>query len=100
MNWFPSKKSLARLWAKIRLLTSSKRCFRSITEVINDLNQLLRGWSTYFTPGYPREAFKATNRFVQIRLLRHLNRRSQRPYQPPAGVSYYAHFQALGLEYL
>jgi hypothetical protein len=37
---------------------------------------------------------------VLCRLKRHLRRRSQRPFRPPEGVTYYAHLQALGLEFL
>lgn len=32
--------------------------------------------------------------------MRHLRRRSQRPFRPPEGVSFYTHLQALGLELL
>ena len=100
LNLQPSKKSLGRLRNKIYDLTSSKRSFRPITEMIGDLNSVLRGWSNYFRLGYPRDAFHDVNQFVQLRLARHLHRRSQRPYKPPEGVSNYAHFQALGLRYL
>ena len=61
LNLFPSKKSQARLREKIHDLTSSKRCFRPLTEVIGDLNSVLRGWSNDFRLGYPREAFHAIN---------------------------------------
>ena len=100
LNVFPSKTALARLRDKVRLLTSGQRCFQPIPVVIAEVNQLLRGWKAYFGHGYPRVAFRKINRFVQDRLIRHLRRRSQRPYRPPVGVTYYAHLQALGLEFL
>lgn len=100
LNVFPSKKALVRLRDKLRLLTSGQRCFEPIPTVITEVNRLLRGWKEYFAYGYPRVAFRAINRFVQDRLIRHLRRRSQRPYRPPEGVSYYTHLQALGLESL
>jgi len=100
LNVFPSKKALARLRDKLRLLTSGQRCFQPIPAVIAEVNRLLRGWKAYFAHGYPRVAFRKVNQFVQDRLIRHLRRRSQRPYRPSEGVSYYSHLQALGLELL
>ena len=68
--------------------------------MIGEVNQMLRGWKAYFSHGYPAVAFRKVNWFVQCRLKRHLRRRSQRPFRPPEGVTYYAHLQALGLEFL
>jgi len=100
LNVFPSKKALARLRDKVRVLTRRQRCFQPIPTVIGEINRLLRGWKAYFGHGFPRVAFRAINWFVQDRLIRHLRRRSQRPCRPPAGTSYYAHLQTLGLELL
>jgi RNA-directed DNA polymerase len=100
LNVFPSKKALGRLRDKIREQTDSKRSFVPITQVIAGVNQILRGWKAYFSHGYPAVAFHKVNWFVQCRLKRHLRRRSQRPFRPPKGVTYYAHLQALGLEFL
>jgi RNA-directed DNA polymerase len=98
LNVSPSNKSLARLRDKVRLLTASHRCFQPVTEMIGELKRLLRGWQTYFSHGYPAVAFWKVNKFVQDRLLRQLDRRSQRPFRIPKGVSSYAHLQALGWE--
>jgi RNA-directed DNA polymerase len=98
LNVFPSKKSLARVRDRTRELTSSRRCFMPITEMIGELNRLLLGWKTYFRHGYPRMAFRHVNRFVLDRLVGHLQRRSQRPFRPPEGKSFYAHLHALGLQ--
>ena len=38
------------------------------------------------------------NRYALLRLTRHLRRRSQRPFRPPEGQSFYAVLRALGLE--
>jgi RNA-directed DNA polymerase len=100
LNVFPSDKALARLREKVRLLTGSDRCFQPITQVISEVNRLLRGWSHYFSHGYPRVAFRKVNWFVQNRLCRHLRRRSQRPFRPPEGVSWPAQLQRLGLQLL
>jgi RNA-directed DNA polymerase len=100
LNVCPSDKALARLREKVRLLTGSDRCFQPITEVIGEVNRLLRGWSHYFSHGYPRVAFRKVNWFVQSRLWRHLRRRSQRPFRPAKGVSWPAQLHRLGLRLL
>lgn len=100
LNVVPSKKALARLRDKIREQTASRRNFVPITQVIGEINRILRGWKAYFSHGYPAVAFHKVNRFLQCRLKRHLRRRSQRPFRPPEGVTYYAQLQALGLDFL
>jgi RNA-directed DNA polymerase len=66
--------------------------------LIDQINVHLAGWSNYFGHGYPRDAFRQINHFVQERLVRHLQRRSQRPYRPRGQVSWYAHLHGLGLK--
>lgn len=100
LNVGPSKKAVARERAKIRGLTHPKRCFVPVMQLIKQMNQHLGGWSQYFMYGHPRVAFRTINRFVRERLKRHLKRRSQRPYRPPCGVSFYEHLKRLGLVYL
>ena len=80
--------------------SNAVRCFQPITEVIGEVNRTLKGWSQYFSHGYPRVAFRQVNWFVQSRLWRHLRRRSQRPFRPPEGVSWPAQLQRLGLRLL
>jgi RNA-directed DNA polymerase len=97
LNVFPSDKAVARLRDKVRALTGSDGSFQPVTLVIGKINRLLRGWSQYFSHGYPRAAFNKVNWFVQNRLWRHLRRRSQRPFRPPEGVPWPAHLKRLGL---
>ena len=98
LNLFPSKKALGRARDKIRELTRSQRCFMPITVMIAELNRWGRGWASYFSSGYPRMAYRALDRFRIQRLTHHLQRRSQRPYRPPADRSFHAHLHALGLQ--
>jgi len=91
LNRFPSKKSLARARESIRELTATRLGGLPIGLVVRRLNRFLIGWSNYFGTGYPRKAFRAINQFVQQRLRRHLQRRSQRSLQPPKDMSWY-HF--------
>jgi len=100
LNVFPSKKSLARERDKLRELTSPRMCHKPIPALIRGLNRHLDGWSNYFGFGYPRKGFREINSFVRRRLTKHLKRRSQRPWQPPKGVSVYRHLADLGLVYL
>jgi RNA-directed DNA polymerase len=95
-----SHKAIKRERATLREMTSADKCFKPIPALIRALNRHLHGWANYFGFGYARDAFRAINFAVQKRLRSHLRRRSQRPYRPPVGKSYYRHFQDLGLEYL
>lgn len=93
----PSKKALARERDKLRELTDKRLCFMPVPEMIRKINRHLRGWANYFNHGYARAALRQVNRFVQERLVNHLRRRSQRPFVPPKGVSYYEHLEHMGL---
>jgi len=95
-----SGKALARERDKLRAMTNSRMCFRPIPALIRRVNRHLRGWANYFCFGHPRAAFRHVNSFVRCRLIRHLKRRSQRPFRPPGGSTYYAHLKKMGLVYL
>lgn len=99
-RWEPAKSALARERGKLRDFTSTRYCFKPVPALIQVINQHLRGWANYFNYGCPRRSFRAINRYVRMRLTRHLRRRSQRPYRPPKGKSYYRHFADIGLVYL
>ena len=71
-----------------------------LPQLINELNGHLKGWANYFSYGYPRKGFRQINRYVRQRLTQHVRRRSQRPFRPAEGVSYYEHFKRMGLVYL
>jgi len=97
LNLCPSKKAMQHERDKLRELTAPRQCFVPIVALIGQINEHLRGWANYFGKGYPRHAFRQVNRFVQERLEKHLRRRSQRPYRPADGVTWYAQLQKLGL---
>jgi RNA-directed DNA polymerase len=98
LNIRPSSKSMQRERDKLREMTGPERCFLPIPALIAQINEHLRGWSNYFGKGYPRQAFRRINRFVQERLERHLKRRSQRPFRVTEGKSWYVQLRQLGLE--
>ncbi len=97
LNVFPSKKAVQREREKLHEMTNSHQCFKPIPVLVGELNRHLRGWANYFSFGYPTGVYYEIQRHVQDRLIRHLQRRSQRPYRPPKGESWYAHLERLGL---
>jgi RNA-directed DNA polymerase len=97
LNVFPSKKALAKGRQRLREMTSFHQCYMPIADMMAGINRHLAGWSNYFSFGYPRQAMRHVNYFVYKRLVRHLRRRSQRPFRPPKGVSFYRHLLNLGL---
>jgi RNA-directed DNA polymerase len=100
LNLFPSKKAVGRLRDKIREKTLSGYK-KTLREVIEEVNVILRGWSNYFRYGYPRKEFRAVNHFVRCRFKRFLLNRSQRRSRPfRQGESLYAGLKRYGLLYL
>ncbi|MGH7592801.1 MAG: group II intron reverse transcriptase/maturase [Gemmatimonadales bacterium] len=100
LNVFPSAKSQARARSKLRDLLGPQRNFVPIDAMVKDVNRWLRGWGGYFRHGYPSEAFQGLNWYVSRRFLRHLRRRSHRPYRIPEGETFHAHLRRLGVQYL
>jgi len=100
LNVFASNKALAKERRELRSMTATRSCFVPIPALIRRLNRHLAGWAQYFSFGYPRVPFRKINQYVRQRLAAHLERRSQRPFRPPKGMTLYKHFQALGLVYL
>ena len=101
LNMEPSKKALQRERDRINALTDRRQGCTPIPKLIVTLNRQLKGWANYFSLGCPRKAYRNINWHLSYRLANHLkHHRSQRPYQLPKGMSYYEHFQRLGLEIL
>lgn len=97
LNVLPSKKALQKARDAIREKTGPKMCYKPTPAVVDDLNVFLRGWSGYFNFGYPRNAFRNICYYARGRMTRHMNRRSQRKYHRPKGMTAYQHLQKLGL---
>lgn len=97
LNVFPSNKAVQRERAKLHEMTNSHQCFKPIPVLIGELNRHLKGWANYFSFGYPTSVYCEIDRYVQGRLIQHLQRRSQRPYRPPQGESWLRHLARLGL---
>lgn len=97
LNVTPSQKARQRARSKLRELTNSRQCFTPIPDLITRVNRYLIGWRSYFNYGYPSMAFSHITSYARARLIRHLRRRSQRPYRPPNGVGYGTQVHRLGL---
>jgi RNA-directed DNA polymerase len=97
LNVKPSEKALKKEREKLHEMTDHRQCFKPIPDLIEGLNRHLKGWKNYFDFGYPRVAFGEINSYVRDRLTQHLRRRSQRPFRPPEGVTYYEQIQRFGL---
>jgi RNA-directed DNA polymerase len=100
LNVTISEKALRRERQRLREMISKERCFMPLPQLIEEINAHLEGWANYFSYGYPRQGFREINAYVRQRLTQHVRRRSQRPFRPPQGVSYYEHFHHMGLLYL
>ena len=97
LNVFPSKKAQQRERQQLHGLTSAKMRWKSMPELIADLNRHLRGWANYFAFGYPTPIFRQMDWYVLQRLRYNLRRRSQRPYKLPEGVTSDIFCRQLGL---
>jgi RNA-directed DNA polymerase len=86
-NRMPSKQSLKRFRTRVHEITS-KGCM-PVGEVVDTLNNFLRGWSNYFGTGYPKKAFGALDFYVERRMWQFLKHLSQRSFKPPEGMSWY-----------
>jgi len=97
LNVTPSKKALQAHRETMRAMICRRKSHVPVRQLIAEVNQQQRGWSRYFSFGYPRKAMARMNWFVSNRLMQHLRRRSQRCFRLPRGWSYYRFFKHMGL---
>jgi RNA-directed DNA polymerase len=100
LNVTPSGKAVKAERERLRGMISCHQSHVPVPTLIRGLNRHLEGWAGYFSFGYPRKEMRRMNWFVRDRLIKHLKRRSQRPFRPPEGQSFYKHLRYLGLIYL
>jgi RNA-directed DNA polymerase len=98
LNLFPSAKAMEKEREKIRELTGPQQCFKPAKQMIKDLNKHLAGWKNYYKIGYCRREFRKLNYFIFQRIIKHLDRRSQRGYRNRHKGSRYEFVRQLGLE--
>ena len=97
LNVSPSAKALKKEREKLHAMTDHRQCCKPIPQLMEELNRHRKGWRNSFDFGYPRVAFRGIHTYLRYRLTQHLRRRSQRPFRPPEGVSYYEQIQRFGL---
>jgi RNA-directed DNA polymerase len=96
---FPSNKAVNKLKESLRNEIKENR--EPFPMVIKRINQKTRGWKEYFKLGYPKQAYRDVNYFLQGLLKGFLKNRSQRKCQIRRnGESYYSAFKKGGLAYL
>ncbi len=95
----PSRKAERRFREKVREQTGPQWNWMPLPMLIGRLNQTLRGWCAYFRHGHPHRVFYRLDGYVLMRLWRHLRRRSQRRYRPPAHEPLCAHLRRFGLQF-
>jgi RNA-directed DNA polymerase len=84
----PPAKALQAQREALREMISARQSHVPESHLIQRVNRQLRGWANFFSFGYPRKAKRAMNWYVRSRLIKHLHRRSQRPFRPPKGRSF------------
>jgi group II intron reverse transcriptase/maturase len=71
----PSKKSIRRMVDKVTAITDRKTTHRKVDEVVQNLNDSLRGWANYFRLGPVSKAYRILDRHTTKRLGRWLCRK-------------------------
>lgn len=71
---YPSKKALASLLGKIRLLTRRER-HRTLADLLRRLNPVLRGWCIYFRHGVSSRTFSYVDHYAFWRIVGWLRKR-------------------------
>ena len=97
LEWCPSNKSVKKVCRKVKEETMRRKLLLPVEGVIKRLNLVLDGWGRYFKCGYPSRQFAKVNSYVQCRLHKFLNRKSQRQYRLKYAETYYGELQELGL---
>ncbi|MDA8439844.1 MAG: group II intron reverse transcriptase/maturase [Propionibacterium sp.] len=71
---YPSKRSLASIKEKIRVLTR-RNAHRTLADLLRRLNPAIRGWCTYFQHGVSKRTFSYVDHFAFWRIVGWLKKR-------------------------
>jgi RNA-directed DNA polymerase len=78
-------------------MISNKQQYIPVTEIIAHVNRHLRGWKGYYGKWHCGAAMRKINWHVENLVIKHLRRRSQRPWRVPEGTTLSTHLSKLGL---
>ena len=93
----PSPKAMQAERRALREIIHPRYGWMPLQDLICRVNRQTRGWVAYHRLGRPWRQFWKLNTYIECSLIRHLRRRSQRPYRPPEGVTWWQHLtQDLG----
>lgn len=72
---WPSQKAMSRVRSKIRAHTSRSRLYVALPELVQGLNEIIRGWRSYFQQGNATKKLADLDRYVRRRLWRFFQKR-------------------------
>ena len=75
---WPSNKAMARIRERIRQLTARSRISLPILWIVEQLNQVLRGWAAYFRYGNSARQFSKLQSYARMRLALVIAKRHRR----------------------
>lgn len=93
----PSKDAVKKARQAVNKILDTNKGLVPVKVLVEQVNRFTMGWSNYFSIGFTRNGKRELNYHIYDRFVRHLKRRSQRPYRPPEGTSYYKQCSKLGL---
>jgi RNA-directed DNA polymerase len=74
---WPSRKSLSSIMAKVKAITK-QGTNNPLSDLLRQLNGVLRGWTTYFSHGVSKDTFAYLHQFTWLRVVRWLRRKHRR----------------------
>lgn len=98
---WPGRKAFKAVRDKIRSVVGSRQgLHRSLKDVINELNPILRGWGNYFAVGNSSRQFQKIDSYVQERLMLFLSKKHAKSGRGWGTRWRQINFRAKGLYYL